>query len=176
MIASIYSTSRWVVTLMNYTTLEAWDPKLQACMVPVLAPPVMQLERRTDEAVVGRESPIHYHLIERVSRAFTNLTAHSFFILSLESEIVNLQEPTHPHLNGFWQRIVCGEQAWPLICTGLTVSSAWALHSTGVAYRVCCYRRLFASNFEIVESTKDEVKMWQGWFGICWFEFVLIVW
>ena len=51
-----------------------------------------QLEQRTDEAVVGGESPTHYHLLGRVSRASTDSTAHSFFIHGLKSEIANLQE------------------------------------------------------------------------------------
>ena len=48
--------------------------------------------KRTDEAGVGRESPTRYHLLGRVSWASANPTAHSFFILGLKLEIVNLQE------------------------------------------------------------------------------------
>ena len=52
---------------------------------------VTQLEQRTDKAEVGGETTC-YHLLGRGSQAFADPTAHSFFILGLELEIVNLQE------------------------------------------------------------------------------------
>ena len=38
------------------------------------------------------KSPTRYHLLRRISWASADPTAHSLFILGLESEIVNLQE------------------------------------------------------------------------------------
>ena len=55
---------------------------------------VTQLEQRTDEAEVGEETTC-YHLLGRGSQAFAYPTAHSFFILGLQSEIINLQEKGH---------------------------------------------------------------------------------
>ena len=50
-----------------------------------------RVDPRTDETEVGGETT-HYHLPGRVSRASADSTAHSFFILDIKSEIVNLQE------------------------------------------------------------------------------------
>ena len=50
-----------------------------------------QLEQRKDEAEVGGETT-HYHLLGRVSQVSADSTAHSFFILGLEAEIVDQQE------------------------------------------------------------------------------------
>ena len=81
MLASIYSTSRRVATLKNYTGLKTLDPSLQARTAPVLAPAVTQLDQRTDKI-----NPLPLTRKGLTAPAYS--TAHSFFIFGLESEIV----------------------------------------------------------------------------------------
>ena len=55
---------------------------------------------------VGGESPTHYHLLKRSSRPSTDFTAHSFFILGLESDRKSTKRMNYSAYNCLSNRVI----------------------------------------------------------------------